>query len=402
MTETAVIGAGIGGLALALALARAGREVIVYEQAAVLGELGAGITLSPNAVRVIDWLGLAEPLRAIGYVPDRQWTQHWQTGAVLRESSRGSDFAARHGGAGYYHVHRADLYALLLDAFAAAAPGSLRLGKTLTDVTAAGEMTFGDGSSAAADVVIGADGVKSAVRTALFGNDRPHFTGQVAWRGLVPAAALPAAVAAMPPGIHIGPGRLFLRYPVRGGAMLNYAAFVDLNGWEAEGWSIPSTIAELRDHFSGWDPAVLAIIAATPENSLYKWALHAREALPGWVKARVTLLGDAAHAMLPFMGQGAATALEDAAVLARCLCAFSPDAALVLYETLRRERTTMVQTQARLLGLQLQGRDPESLGAGPLQNEETLGLFDYDAPNIALAAEGVPTANSPRKSISRT
>lgn len=381
MTETAIIGAGIGGLVAAAALARAGRAVTVYEQAPRLGELGAGITLSPNAVRVIDWLGLGEQLRALSFMPDRQWTQHWQTGEVLRESFRGADFAARHGGAGYYHIHRADLHAMLVGALP---PGVLHLNKGLVDVTPGGAMHFADGSSATADVVVGADGLKSAVRAALFGADRPLFTGQVAWRGIVPLEALPADVQALPPGIHVGPKRLFMRYPVRGGALINYAAFVELNDWQDEGWTIPSTIAELLGHFEGWDVAVRAIIEATPEGSLFKWALHAREPLDGWIKGRVTLLGDAAHAMLPFMGQGAGTAIEDAAVLARCLVAFPADEALARYETVRRERTTMVQTQSRLLGLQLQGKDPASLGRGELKNEETLGLFDYDAMKVAI------------------
>lgn len=374
----------MGGLVLALGLARAGQPVTVYEQAPKLGELGAGITLSPNAVRVIDWLGLAAPLRALGFVPDRQWTQHWQTGEVIRESFRGADFAAKHGGAGYYHIHRADLHAMLAEGLEAAAPGALRLGKALRDATPDGAMVFADGSTAQADVVVGADGLKSAVRTARFATAAPHFTGQVAWRGIVPVAALPAAVQAMPPGIHVGPQRLFMRYPVRGGSLINYAAFVELQGWEEESWSIASTIPELLGHFDGWDATVRAIIAATPPALLFKWALHAREPLDSWIDGRVTLLGDAAHAMLPFMGQGAGTAIEDGAVLARCLAAFAPDVALERYEAVRRERTTMVQTQSRLLGLQLQGKDPASLGRGTLMNEEALGLFDYDAVTVAI------------------
>ena len=384
MTDTAIIGAGMGGLTLALGLARAGLKPAVYEQAPKLGELGAGITLSPNAVRVMDWLGLGDRLRAMAFAPDRQWTQHWQTGEVLRESFRGADFALKHGGAGYYHIHRADLHALLAGALADAAPGALQLGKALTAVTPGGGMVFADGSTAAADVVVGADGLRSAVRAARFATAPPHFTGQVAWRGIVPLASLPASVQALPPGIHVGPQRLFMRYPVRGGTLINFAAFVELQGWEEESWSIASTIPELLGHFAGWDPAVRAIIEATPANSLFKWALHAREPLPGWIDGRVTLLGDAAHAMLPFMGQGAGTAIEDGAVLARCLCAFGPDEALVRYETVRRERTAMVQTQSRLLGLQLQGKDPASLGRGALMNEETLGLFDYDAVTVPI------------------
>jgi salicylate hydroxylase len=170
-----------------------------------------------------------------------------------------------------------------------------------------------------------------------------------------------------------------MRYPMRGGALINYAAFVNLEGWEGEGWAIPSTIAELRGHYADAEPHLLAMIDATPPDQLFKWALHAREPLDSWIAGSATLLGDAAHAMLPFMGQGAATAIEDGMVLARCLTAFSKAEALRRYEAARRERTTMVQTQSRLLGLQFQGKDPESFGKGPILNEDNLGLFAYDA-----------------------
>jgi salicylate hydroxylase len=175
-----------------------------------------------------------------------------------------------------------------------------------------------------------------------------------------------------------------MRYPMRGGALINYAAFVNLEGWAQEGWMIPSSIAELLGHYADAEPHLRAMIEATPADQLFKWALHAREPLGSWIVGRTTLLGDAAHGMLPFMGQGAATSIEDGMVLARCLASFAPDAALQRYEAARRERTTMIQTQSRLLGLQFQGKDPESFGKGPIQNEETLGLFAYDAVNCEI------------------
>ena len=383
--EIAIIGAGIGGLTCAIALGRAGIAVTVYEQAPVLGEVGAGITLSPNSARVFDHLGLSDALAAHAYVPERQWTQNLMTDAVLIEKERGPDVVRQYG-AGYYHIHRADLHAVLVDAAKAIAGNAcVQLEKRLTRISGTGPFTLGfaDGSTAQPDVLIGADGLKSIVRETLFAPDTPAFTGQVAWRGLVPMDRLPGSVRARPTGIHIGPRRLFMRYPVRGGDLLNYAAFVELD-WREEGWTIPSTIAELMGHFEDACEPVKAMIAATPEHELFKWALHARSPLQTWVHGQATLLGDAAHAMLPFMGQGAGTAIEDGMVLARALAQFAPTQALARYEAARRERTTMVQTNSRLLGLKFQGKDPDQFGQGPIQNEETLGLFSYDAVTVAL------------------
>lgn len=383
MSEVAIVGAGLGGLTLALALARQGRAVTVYEQAPALREVGAGITLSPNSSRVLRHLGLGDAIDRLGVVPGVQWVQSWATGEVLRRFERGPELHRRYG-APYVHLHRADLHGLLVDALESARPGTIRLGHRLTGIDSSGSMRFEDGAHASAEIVVGADGLRSAVRAALFGEDRPLFTGQVAWRGVVPVEDLPEPLRATPPGIHIGPERLFMRYPMRGGSLINYAAFVELRGWEEESWSIPSSTGELLAHFEGWDPFVRTLITATPPDRIHKWALHAREPLATWIAGRVTLLGDAAHAMLPFMGQGAATAIEDAMVLARALDAYSPDEALTRYEAARKDRTAMVQTQSRLLGLRYQGKDPESLGRGPLRNEEELGLFAYDAVEVAI------------------
>lgn len=383
MSGIAIIGAGLGGLTLALALARRGRRVTVYEQADQLAEVGAGITLSPNSSRVLEHLGLGEGIARLGFAPGRQWTQNWRTGDVILEFERGPELSARFG-APYVHIHRADLHTLLVDALRAAQPDAIALSHRLVAVEADASLRFAGGHRAQADVVVGADGLHSVVRRSLFDDVRPVFTGQVAWRGIVPEERLPAGTGGMTPGIHIGPGRLFMRYPVRHGTLLNYAAFVELDGWEEESWSILSTIEELLGHFEDWHETVRGIIAATPQNQIYKWALHTREPLPTWIAGHVTLLGDAAHAMLPFMGQGAATAIEDGMVLSRCLASYEREEALTRYEAARLDRTTMVQTQSRLLGIKFQGKDPGALRRGPIQNEETLGLFAYDAVNVPI------------------
>lgn len=385
-SEIAIIGAGLGGLTCALALARAGLAVSVYEQAPVLGEVGAGITLSPNASRIMIHLGLEEPMRRLGVVPPRQLTQNLETGKVLIERERGQAVEAQYG-APYIHLHRADLHSLLADALDLAQPGAVRLDHQLRSIANDGDralLTFTNGKSYAADISIGADGVKSVTRDALFQTRPPQFTGQVAWRGVLPRAALPPDVQELPPGIWIGAKRLFMRYPMRGWDLVNYAAFVNLEGWSEEGWAIPSTVAELRGHYHDAEPMLLALIDATPLDQLFKWALHARDPLDSWIAGSVTLLGDAAHGMLPFMGQGAATSMEDGMVLARCLAQFPKAEALMRYEAARKDRTTMVQTQSRLLGLQFQGKDPESFGKGPILNEDALGLFAYDATSCPI------------------
>jgi salicylate hydroxylase len=379
--DIAIIGAGLGGLTCALALARAGVGVTVYEQAPELAEVGAGITLSPNASRVFIHLGMEAGLRRLGVVPPRQLTQNLHSGAVLVTRERGDAVEAQYG-APYIHLHRADLHQLLAEALHSVRPDAVQLDKRLTQITSddgGADMRFADGTAARARVAVGADGLKSVVRDSLFATTPPQFTGQVAWRGVLTKADLPPHVQALDPGIWIGEKRLFMRYPMRGGSLVNYAAFVNLAGWKQEGWAIPSSIDELLGHYADAEPDLLAMIRATPPDKLFKWALHARDPLDSWIAGSVTVLGDAAHGMLPFMGQGAATAIEDGMVLARCLSSFLAGEALARYEAARRERTTMVQDQSRLLGLQFQGKDPASFGKGPIRNEDSLGLFAYDA-----------------------
>ena len=376
--KIAIIGAGLGGLTCALALARAGAKVRVYEQAAELAEIGAGITLSPNASKILIALGLGAGIERLGFIPHRQWTQNLYTGEVLTDRPRGAEMAGLYG-APYTHLHRADLHNLLVEAVRAYDNDAIELNSGVEQVTADGQLRLSDGRTIQADLVIGADGLKSITREQLFSTAPPQFTGQVAWRAVVPAAALDAEVAALPPGIWIGKDRLFMRYPMRGGSLINCAAFVKLDGWREEGWMIPSTHAELRGHYSDAEPHLLALIDAAPADQLFKWALHARDPLDSWIAGRVTLLGDAAHAMLPFMGQGAATAIEDGMVLARCINEFGLPAALSRYEQARRLRTTEIQQQSRLLGQQFQGDATADFGKTPIKNEETLGLFSYDA-----------------------
>ncbi|MEO0412564.1 MAG: FAD-dependent monooxygenase [Pseudomonadota bacterium] len=373
-----IAGAGIGGLTAAIALAQKGHRVKVFEQAPQLGEVGAGITITPNSDRVFKALGLEDALAPHIVVPARQLTQHWQSGEVIKDVERGESTAARYG-AGYYHIHRADLHHVLAEAFLALVPGGIVLNSPAQSADENGSLTLADRSEHHADLIIGADGLKSQVRESAFVTTAPEFTGQVAWRGLVPTHAVDPEARMDVPGIHIGPKQLFMRYPVRAGTLTNYAAFVNVGGWAEEGWTIPSSKAELLGYFGDWDSAVTALIEATPDDELFKWALNVRNPLTSWIAGKVTLVGDAAHAMLPFMGQGAATAIEDGMVLARAVTQYGVQDGLARYDSARRPRTDAIQENARLLGLQLQGKNPSSVSAGGVKNEEELGLFEYDA-----------------------
>jgi salicylate hydroxylase len=385
--QIAIIGAGIGGLTAALALQQYGCKPTVYEQAPVLGEIGAGLTVSPNSARVFDFLGLTDELRPISFTPPIQMVRHYRTGEVLLEIPRGDRPRERYG-AGYYFVHRADLHALLVRRILANDAAAIRLGARLHSVEARDDGATGflaDGSSIHCDVLIGADGVRSAVRDSVFAHAHARFTGHVAWRGLVPRDALPADVRDAPAGIHIGPAQLFMRYPLRQGSLINYVAFSRDTDWTNESWSARSTVEDVVSAFDGWDRLALDVIKATPKNGCFKWALFTRDPLPTWRSGRVSLLGDAAHAMLPFMGQGAAMSIEDAMVLARALSTFAdPSEALIRYETVRRDHASFVQAKSRALADHLQAADPERFGEQRFENEEALGLFAYDATTVPL------------------
>lgn len=375
-----IVGGGIGGMTAAVALAQAGFPVTLLEAAPAFGEIGAGVTLSPNAMKGLDHIGLCEAVARAGIEPTRQRIQHWQDSRVLVPIERAS--ARKKYGAPYVTIHRADLHSILV---AAAAAAGVTL---LTDAA----VTHIEGTTAVlhdrrridGDAVIGADGLKSVVRK-LFEATPAHFTGHVAWRALAPVDSALADLSEWP-GIHIGPGRMITRYPVRSGTLLNMVFFARQDGWTDEGWSIAASPRDLADTFAGWCADARTMIAAAARGPLFKWAINARAALPDWtIDGRIALLGDAAHAMTPFLGHGAACAIEDAVVLARSLeASLSTAEGLSRYVAARHERASFIQSESNANAERMQGGETDLFGLRGLRDEESLGLFDYDARTVPV------------------
>jgi salicylate hydroxylase len=339
--RVAIVGAGIGGLYAAAALARRGCAVTVLERAPALTEVGAGVQISPNGARLLDRIGALGAVRSASVAPPVAELRLGDSGAVVLRLAMGQAAEARWGGP-YLNIHRADLLAILADA-ARAAGVAVRTGAEVARVGDEG-VTTATGETLAADVVIGADGVRSTVREALFGPEAPRFTGAVAWRATVPAEAV--APGLVPDGavVWMGPGRHLVTYRLRGGRVINLVAVEDRAAWSAEGWSQPGDPDELRAAFRGWRMAPL--LAAV--GSCFLWGLFDRPPLPRWSAGRVCLLGDACHPMPPYMAQGAVQAIEDGAALARLL-PDGPDipASLAAYHAARAPRATRVQQTAR-------------------------------------------------------
>ena len=356
-------GAGVGGLTAALALAARGIDGVVCEREPVLREAGAGVQLGPNAVKVLDALGLAGPLRAAAFAPEAVEVRDGASGRLLMRTPLG-EAAVRRWGAPYLQVHRADLQALLLEAVRACPRAELRFGAAAVAVDPAGRLRLEDGTGVDADVAVAADGLRSACAASLWGDEAPRFTGWTAWRAVAPVSAVGAGV---PPvaAVWTGPGRHLVHYPVRAGREVNLVAVTAARGWREESWTARGDPAELAAAFAGWPTPVGELLAAVGET--WRWALFDRPARRRWRRGRATLLGDAAHPMLPFLAQGAAMAVEDAAVLAGALArsgpgsepgseagsepgsgpASGPEAALDAYERRRAPRTAAVQRWSR-------------------------------------------------------
>ena len=341
-----IVGAGLGGLVAAIAARRAGFEATIYEQANAFGEIGAGIQIGPNAVKVLRALGLEEGLMRFGAMPEHHVGRSWRSGRVLFKSATRTACLERFGAA-FYQVQRSDLHAHLCSVL----PGdAIRLGKCCVGITPGRDnvrLAFADGTEAEVDVLVGADGIHSKVRDALLGPGKPSFTGVICWRGQVSADRLPAGL--IPPDSlnWMGPGGCIVHYYVRPGQLVNWIAHRKIDIWAEESWSVQGDKQELIDAFPGWHDSLLTLFKAT--ERCYKWAILDRDPLPKWSEGRITLLGDAAHPMSPFLAQGGAMAMEDGFVLADVLARGVDDvpAALRRYEEIRKDRATRVQLSSR-------------------------------------------------------
>ncbi|GLU41602.1 FAD-dependent monooxygenase [Pseudomonas sp. NBRC 100443] len=345
-----VLGAGIGGLCAAIALLHAGHDVVVYEQAKAFLRVGADINLTPNAVKAIDGLGVGEAVRASAARPTHRISRTWDSG---EETSRleMADAAERKYGAPQLTIHRADLLAALAEAFPLERVRFAQRAQAVRQEADGVHIEFADGGQDRVDVLIGADGIHSVVRAALFGEEHPRFTGVVAYRAVVPAVK----VAQVP---HIqaftkwwgpNPQSQIVTFPLNRGRDIFIFATTAQDSWHLESWTTQGSVEELRESYAHYHPHARALLEACDE--VLKTALYERDPLPYWTRDSLVLLGDACHPMMPFMAQGAGQAIEDAVVLGRMLAGVRElaqvPAALAAYQDARLERTSQIQIGSR-------------------------------------------------------
>lgn len=391
-TSISVVGAGLAGLTLVLALQKSGFRPKIYEQSPFLSEIGAGIMLTPNSTRILNHLGLKTQLLERSLQPENNFLHDHMTDRVINRSDLGM---RAFGAAGnpFCTIHRADLHSILSDAVRAQDPDCIKLDYSLMNLSDEGQdvrMEFENGAVVRSDIVIGSDGIHSVIRNKLFDASRPVFTGNVAWRGVVDNSDPAYCMKPSDMGNWIGPGRNVVVYPLRGGKELNYVAISERDTWVEEGWNVQSSAEELVQEFAGWSERMLAMFASTPSEKCFKWGLFDREPMPQIVAGRIALMGDAAHPMLPFLAQGSAMGIEDAIVIARCLSCF-PDAveALAAYQKTRTARTGWVQNQAREVRRLLHARSSEKELVA--REERSRKIYGYNAVTTPLApfVEGI-------------
>ena len=342
MADVLIAGAGLGGLTAALALIQRGHRVRVFEQANDLREVGAGVQLGANGTRILIALGLEPAMQNVVCAAAGKEIRLGTTGQTWPVFDLGETSVQRFG-APYWMVHRGDFHKVLLDAVRLADPGAVRTGNAVAGFDQTADrvtLHLANGEQAAGDLLIGADGVHSRIRTRMFGQGAPRFTGIMAWRGLVPMDRLPPLQRRMVGANWIGVGGHVVTYPLRRGELLNFVGIVERDDWRVESWNEPGTQQECLHDLRNWHDDVKTIVRCI--DTPYKWALPGREPLDRFAQGRVCVMGDAAHPTLPFLAQGANMALEDAAIIARCLERSPPAEALDRYQAARLQRTAAI------------------------------------------------------------
>nr|WP_109756876.1 FAD-dependent monooxygenase [Mycolicibacterium conceptionense] len=383
--RVAVVGAGIGGLTAALALRANGIDATVYEQAHELKALGAGVSIATNGSRILTTLGVGDAVAAIAGPVTHYQFRTWQAEPIAGEpSTLGFGDPAR-----TWCLHRGEFQRVLAEALPAEA---LRLGRSCVGATEHGDgvrVEFADGTTADADLLVGADGIHSRLQAKVTHPAAPVSEGIMAYRGLIPADRLRDVIDMNASSMWLGPRQSFLAYPVSAGDLLNIVAFVPTNLTVTESWTAPGDVAELADAYRGWDPTVLSIIGAM--DTTFRWGIYDREPLDRWSTDRITLLGDSAHAVTPHLGQGANQAIEDAmtlAVVLRDARAGELKARLRRYEDLRMARTRHVRDQARAAGSIYRSTDLAPLTQAEQLHSilDSVAINTYDAERVAQDA----------------
>jgi salicylate hydroxylase len=340
-----IAGAGLGGLTAACCLLKAGFDVELYEQAPQLGEVGAGIQISANPMHVLADLGLKDQIMAVGVRPGAYVFRLHDTGEELQRFNLAADHERMHGQP-YNQIHRADLHEIIAAKAVELKRDVVNLNKRVVRFVENGdgvELFFSDGTSAKGDVLVGADGLKSVVRAQFLGSVPATYTGDGAWRITVPIEKVRTPHLEHVMSVFMGPGGHCVCYYLRGGKLLNFVGCIETEEVSEESWTMRFPKERLRRDLAGWHPAIQAIIDAADDDGCFRWSLHNRPPIHKWSSQRVTIMGDAAHPTLPYLAQGAAMAIEDAAVLTRSLqMTPSIPEALDIYQRNRIERTARV------------------------------------------------------------
>jgi salicylate hydroxylase len=392
-----IAGAGLGGLTVAACLLKRGFQVRIFEQAPKLGEIGAGIQQSANAVKVLYDLGLRDALDKVGVKPNEYEFRRFDTGELLHRIPFAQAHERNHG-APYYHLHRADFHQILYDKVRSLDPNCITLNARVTgfsENSGGAMLNLADGTTVSGDIIVGADGIKSAIRAQIVGETPAKYTGYVAWRVTVPREKLPKDIMELVGTVWCGPKNHCVVYWLRRGELLNFVGCPEDASWDEESWNQRRPWEELKGAYTGWHPKIQAILDGAERDQCYRWSLFDRKPIDNWSTERVTLLGDSAHPTLPFIAQGACMAIEDGAVLARALeGAGSVPEALELYQRARVYRTARVVTESAEHGTLYHIKDAADMKKAfadrNIAKERAQWLFNYDPLKVPLEDEDLP------------